>query len=452
MSSGVSVVFVGFGAVARAAWRVGSAALGWDPRDAVAIDPSPDAREAARAEGIEARAAAVSSMNFRELLAPLLSPRSLLVNLAIDVESADLIELARAEGALYIDADVFLWAERFDRGADPTLARARAELLARIPKGGSQPTALVAHGANPGLASHWAMAGLLSLGREYGLIEDAPHARAGWARLAAQLGVRVVQIAERDHGVHSDRQGVFCNTWSVQGLAREAMQPGELGWGSHEAAPPPGALLEFSPGARSCALPRPGHSCRVKSWTPLGGHGNAWAITHLESIGLRAALFDRATGYAPTCYYAYQPSAPAARGLDALARGAWSMGGPQWVAEGGQVEGVDELGVLLLGERFGSLWIGSRLDSATARALAPGCSATVLQVAAGLVAGAGWIQDNPSLGLLEPEDLSSWEILKRARPWIGPDFEVRSPMVEPLDAPAESLREDDMRFSRFLLD
>ena len=159
----------------------------------------------------------------------------------------------------------------------------------------------------------------------------------------------------------------------------------------------------------------------------------ALAITHLEALGVRDFLSMPHSGYAPTCYYAYQACQLAQAGLAQLSRGSWVMGDPEWIADGEHIEGIDELGALLMGESFGSLWIGSRLDSASARRLVPRASATTLQVAAGLASAWAWIEKNPCRGVLEPEDLPSLDILEAARPWIGPDVEVRSPWIEPLD-------------------
>ena len=81
--------------------------------------------------------------------------------------------------------------------------------------------------------------------------------------------------------------------------------------------------------------------------------------------------------------------------------------------------GVDELGVLLMGNAKGAYWFGSRLSIAQARALVPHNNATSLQVAAGVLAGAVWAAQHPSSGILEPDDLGYDEVMQIARPYLG---------------------------------
>lgn len=445
------MVIVGFGSVGRIFWTAGSSVGQWGADECLVVDPGEEAAAKAESWGMKVLRVALSASNFEDELAPRLAPGSVVVNLAVDVDSLALARLARSCGAMYLDAGIDLWPERHGSGREPTVAQERSELLAALPKGIGHPTALIGHGANPGLASHWAKEGVWELAVELGLASVRPTSRDEWAKLAERLGLRVVQIAERDHGSFVPRKGVFCNTWSVQGLAREALQDAELGWGSHEGKAPFGSRSEESLGVSSVALPAPGHSAMVRSWTPLGGPADAFMVTHLESIGISGYFSRESTSYAPTCYYAYQPCEPAREALASLASGKWSFGGPEWIPEGSQVEGMDELGALLMGERFGSLWVGSRMTSGIAREIVPGATATSLQVAAGLLAGLEWMRSNPKEGVVEPEDLPSREILAAARPWIGPDFSVRSRWIEPLGIPVDSAHPSDLSFSCFWL-
>ena len=59
------------------------------------------------------------------------------------------------------------------------------------------------------------------------------------------------------------------------------------------------------------------------------------------------------------------------------------------------VDGIDELGVLLMGHAKGAYWYGSRLSIDEARALAPHNNATCLQVTAAVLAGMIWAIENP---------------------------------------------------------
>ena len=81
--------------------------------------------------------------------------------------------------------------------------------------------------------------------------------------------------------------------------------------------------------------------------------------------------------------------------------------------------GSDELGVLLMGHKKRTYWYGSDLSIAQTRELVPHQNATGLQVAAGAMAGVIWALENPTRGILEPEDLDFRRVLDIATPYLG---------------------------------
>ncbi|MGK9630513.1 hypothetical protein O6383_23975, partial [Salmonella enterica subsp. enterica] len=105
------------------------------------------------------------------------------------------------------------------------------------------------------------------------------------------------------------RDGEFANTWSAQGFITECLQDAELGWGTHEAALPPGGYRHSDGCGAAIAIHRPGHRTRVRSWSPSHGPFDAYLITHNESISIAAYLTDDADDpaglppYRPTVYY-----------------------------------------------------------------------------------------------------------------------------------------------------
>jgi homospermidine synthase len=108
--------------------------------------------------------------------------------------------------------------------------------------------------------------------------------------------------------------------------------------------------------------------------------------------------------------------------LDELAARHWRMPRRRRVLKDDIVDGVDELGVLLMGASAGAYWYGSRLSTAQARALMPHNSATSLQVAAGVVAGVVWTMRHPRRDVVEPDDMPFEEILSFCRPYLGDVF------------------------------
>ncbi|MBV9890859.1 MAG: homospermidine synthase [Rhizobacter sp.] len=385
--------------------------------------------EAARVAGVPTREVALTRDNHRALLAPELRAGDLLVNLSVVAVSLKNNALCRERGALYLDTSVEPWHGAYTDAALAPATRTnyalREEALALRRPGTRQPTALITHGANPGLASHFVKQALLDIGRADGHAgAGAPGDRAGWARLAQRLGVRVIHVAERDTQLAEPRKrvGEFVNTWSVDAFVDEALQPAELGWGSHERHfPADGAQHER--GSRAAIyLMRPGASVRVRSWTPRGGPQHGFLITHAESISIAEyltvgdALEPR---YRPTVHYAYHPSDDAVLSLHELAGHDWRGPESKRVLKDELVGGRDELGVLLMGHHKGAYWYGSQLTLEEARRLAPHNSATTLQVAAGVLAGCVWAIRNPDRDVVEPDQLPHDEILQIARPYLG---------------------------------
>lgn len=94
------------------------------------------------------------------------------------------------------------------------------------------------------------------------------------------------------------------------------------------------------------------------------------------------------------------------------------------------LSGFNRLGVLLCSRRFGELWIGWQTSMAAARAHAT--SATLLQVAAGVLAGWHALREVPD-GVYLPEELDTARSLERAASVLGeptiawdPEAPVRS--------------------------
>src|SRR5215471_9792106 len=172
---------------------------------------------------------------------PQLDKRDFLLN----VSSVALIEFCQEKGALYLDTCIEPWPGGYTDPSLPPSARSnyglRESALAlrvRYPQG---PTAVLTHGANPGLVSHFVKQALIDLARDTGEKVEVPQTRRQWAELAQRVGVKVIHIAERDTQVANQpkRVGEFVNTWSIDGFVSEGCQPAELGWGSHEKALPP---------------------------------------------------------------------------------------------------------------------------------------------------------------------------------------------------------------------
>jgi homospermidine synthase len=421
------VIIVGFGCIGQATLPLLLRHIDMAPKQVTVVEPDDAPCALANSLGALCVQRTVAADNYRDVLAPLVGAGDLLMNLAVDVDSAELIAFCQSRGTMYLDTCIESWPGHFFDGSISPAARTnyaqREGALALRRPSRDGPTAIVNHGANPGLVSHLLKKALLDLAgdRSNG---GVPRSRGEWATLARDLGVRVIHVAEHDTQIGKNRKapGEFVNTWSVPAFVDESCQPSELGWGSHERRFPPDGGRHDRGSLAAIYLNRPGASTQVRSWTPLSGPMHGFLITHGESISIADYLTignRAAPDYRPTVHYAYRPCDDAVLSLGELAARNWRTQSRWRVLKDEVVSGIDELGVLLMGHARGAYWYGSQLSIAEARALAPHNSATSLQVAAAVMAAVLWAIANPACDVVEPDDLPWDEMLRLCRPYLG---------------------------------
>ena len=123
--------------------------------------------------------------------------------------------------------------------------------------------------------------------------------------------------------------------------------------------------------------------------------------------------------YRPTCHYAYHPCDDAVLSLHELAGKNWELQSRRRLMMDEITTGIDELGVLLMGQQGGVYWYGSQLTIDEARRVAPHNNATSLQVTAAVLAGMVWAIEHPRAGIVEPDEIDFARILEIARPYLG---------------------------------
>jgi len=124
--------------------------------------------------------------------------------------------------------------------------------------------------------------------------------------------------------------------------------------------------------------------------------------------------------YRPTCHYAYHPCDDTVLSVHELAGRNWQKQETHRVYRQEEIiDGVDELGALLMGHAKGAYWFGSKLSIQEARLLAPYNTATSLQIAAGVLGAIVWSIENPTEGVIEPEDMDYRRVLEVATPYLG---------------------------------
>ncbi len=421
------LVIVGFGSIGQGVLPLILRHIDLAPSQITIVTAENHGQPEATELGVRFVREPLTERNYVSVLEPLLGAGDFLLNVSVEVSSLALIELCRRKGALYLDTCIEPWPGGYtDPGLSPSLRsnyalREKALALRAANPGG--PTAVLTHGANPGLVSHFVKVALLDIARETG-VKAAPKGRTDWADLAAKLGVKAIHIAERDTQVSRvpKRPGEFVNTWSIDGFVSEGMQPAELGWGTHERHfPQDGGRHDFGGGA-AIYLNRPGAATRVRSWTPLEGPYHGFLITHGESISIADYLTLRDGGkvtYRPTVHYAYHPCDGAVLSVHELGGKNFRMQESRRLIMDDIDHGIDELGVLLMGHKKGAYWYGSRLSVEESRRLVRFNNATSLQVTVTALAGMIWALENPDRGIVEPDEIDHVRVLDICTPYLG---------------------------------
>jgi homospermidine synthase len=349
-----------------------------------------------------------------------------------------MLQWCRDNGVLYVNTSVEVWNPYEDaHRSDPrayTLYRRQMDLRSLVQTWGDNtgPSAVLDHGANPGLVSHFTKRALLDLSARM-LTKDLPTQRRkemeqaldsrDFPKLAALSGTKVIHISERDTQISDQPKQVdeFVNTWSVEGLFEEGIAPAEMGWGTHELEMPhDGYAFEDGPQNVVC-LSSLGVNTWARSWVPSGPiigmiirHGEAFGISDRLTVwhGNKAI-------YRPTVHYVYCPSDAAVASVHELKMREYKLQERQRIMTNEITSGWDELGVLLMGHDLNGWWTGSILDIDEARRLAPGQNATTLQVACSVVAAVRWMIQNPRKGICLPDDVDHEDVLKVATPYLG---------------------------------
>ena len=423
------LVFVGFGSIGQGVLPLVLRHIGIKPERITIVTADESGKREAAEYGIKFVVNPLTRDNYRQVLEPLIGKGDFLLNLSVDVSSISLIKFAHERGALYLDTCIEPWPGGY---TDPSISPARRtnyalreEALALRQSHKNGPTAVITHGANPGLVSHFVKQALLNLAADTGVNAGNPSTREQWAALAYQLQVKVIHIAERDTQIANvpKRPGEFVNTWSVDGFVSEGSQPAELGWGTHEKTlPPRGHRFDFGP-QNAIYMLQPGASTRVRTWTPKAGPFHGFLITHGESISIPDYFSHREGGkvvYRPTAHYSYHPSDDAVLSVHEFAGRNWHLQERKRILKAEIIEGIDELGVLLAGHKKNAYWYGSQLSIDEARKLAPHNTATSLQVCVAVLSGMVWAMENPQQGLTEPDEMDFRRNLEVCMPYLGP--------------------------------
>lgn len=450
-----TLLMLGLGNISRAVLPLLLRHIEIPPRQILIVTPQKDADDICAAYGVTLIEKELTDSNFSGFLEEHLKENDFLLNLSSTISSLSLVGYCWSNNIFYLDACIEPcsghYANAFTSSDKHSNYYLREDLLSFRQGKQNGTTAVVTQGASPGLASILVKQALENMALDCGLDINKPMQREDWAKLAYDLDIKVIHIAERDTQTTNirKRRNEFVNTWSVDGLIAEGLQPAELGWGTHEKHFPVDAKRHAYGCDAAIFLQRPGMATQVRSWTPLEGSYHGFLIAYSESISIADHLtlqHNNEVIYRPTVNYAYHPCDDAVLSLHEFAGKNWQPPKHQRILGNEITTGMDELGVLLMGNKKGAYWFGSRLGIRQARDLAPYNTATSLQIGAGILASVIWILRNPQRGIVEPDDLDHNAILNVATPYLGEVVGVYSnwtPLTDRIPLVIESIDADD---------
>ena len=164
------IVMIGFGSIGRGTLPLILRHIKCDPKQITVIDPDASESQLAEKQGASFIAEAITRKNYKQVLKPLLTAgpgRAFIVNLSVDVDSLDIMRLARETDSLYIDTVIEPWPGFYYNPklsqSDRTNYMLRENMLALKRELGAGPTAVSCCGANPGMVSWFVKQALMDI-------------------------------------------------------------------------------------------------------------------------------------------------------------------------------------------------------------------------------------------------------------------------------------------------
>lgn len=403
----------------------------------------------------------VTEKNYKSLLSGFITAGDMLVDLAYDIGTAQLLQFCHERDIMFLNMSV----EEFDpfsrahkKPQDFTLYH-RNQVIRENAKNWHtdkiNPTAIIDTGMNPGYVSALAKRGMVDISKR--ILKDPKvsaerkdrirsYIKHGYFKhLAREIGLKVIHITEKDTqiSVLPKKPDEYVNTWSVSGFAEETCAPAELGFGTHERKLPAEAFEHSSGEKNQICLHLRGCNKFLRSWQRSGPyigmlirHGESYSLSsrltlHKEELNNpRSYLHDelRHTDmknpiYRPSVYFVYLPCDNGMATIHKLRENNYELGNNLRNMYKDIISGMDEISCLLIGD-FGLWWIGSSLDIKETRAMVDAdkndINATGLQAAGSMISSMIYAVRHRNIGLCFVDDINYKEYDKIARMFMGP--------------------------------
>ena len=387
--------------------------------------------------GIKYYQTKITPLNLAKELSKHVSSGGLVIDLAWNIGCLDILSWCHENKVLYINTSVEEWDPYADIHNKTPLQKSlyyrQMQLRELTAKWDHSTTAVLDHGANPGLISHFTKKGIVDIAEK--MLKDKAVSKKQkktiekylrerkYNYLAMEEGIKVIHCSERDTQITNKPKAVdeFVGTWSIEGLREEGVSPAEMGWGTHENKLPANAHKPGYGPKNQIFIAQMGINTWVRSWIP-DQEIVGMVIRHGEAFGISDRLTVWKNGKAlwrPTVHYAYMPCHETLSSLHELRCRSYELQPKLRIMNDEITTGDDILGALIMGHRYNSWWTGSVLSVEESRKLVPHQNATTMQVAIGIVSALVWMLENPKKGVCLPDDLPHDRILDIAKPYLG---------------------------------
>ena len=165
------ILFVGYGAVAECTLPILFKHIKVPAKNVTVMDFEDRAGKLAEwtSKGVCFVRDRVTEENMGAILAKYVGPGDLIIDLAWNIDALEILQWCHDHGVLYINTSTELWdpyaGGKKQHPTEKTLYWRHMNLRRMLAKWKTKgPTAVIEHGANPGLISHFVKAGLIDIG------------------------------------------------------------------------------------------------------------------------------------------------------------------------------------------------------------------------------------------------------------------------------------------------
>lgn len=413
------IVLFGFGAVGQSVLSILDQEIEFDKDKLIIIDKEPEPFKT----GYKYIQAELRPFEHEKFFSPYLKKGDMLLDFSSETECFDTIKWCYEKGIMYLNTGDNEWPTNEWKNIYEHYVK-NEKFFKSSAKDAA--TIIVHHGANPGSVSHFAKLGLHDIAQDlihdnYSSLDKSKLQKLldekNWAELAEYLEVKTIQSSDRDIQIidpKTIKSDTFYSTWNAPTFFNECTCLAEARIGTTEKYNPQLDTKYYIPEHGAIEMNIRGNDCYAKGWAPCGeylgmivGHEECFSISDCLSVFNE----DGSLRYRPTVYFCYLASDIAMESLKKAAINNYDEPEKFQLIKEGITSGTEYVGVLIMGDKFKSRWVGNCLTLERIAKYFPGNTPTVLQVAIPAVAAISYMVDNRNIGINYPDDLPYEEII-----------------------------------------